>query len=188
MKESNNFCSIDRNIIGRRVILVRPHLDFIDEFLAAVESSKSLHTPWVKPPSTKSEFIAYLQNTVRPSRESFWVRSTLDSSLVGVIEVRSILPSVDDSGTISYFAFNPWSGCGLLREALTHFITFIFKSRKLRRLIADIEAENTKSLGLVFRLGFQQDGDVTKLLTDGSFRNYQKWVIYADDWFKRIVS
>ena len=74
-----------------------------------------------------------------------------------------------------------------MREALTHFITFIFKSRKLRRLIADIEAENTNSLGLVFRLGFQQDGDVTKLLTDGSFRNYQKWVLYSDDWLKSIV-
>ena len=180
--------STDEIIIGRRVILVRPHWGVLDEFLAAVESSRSLHLPWVKPPSTKREFAAYLQKSLKPSRESFLIQSKLDFSLVGVIAVRSILPSIDNSGTLSYYVFEPWSGLGYMKEALANVISFVFKSRKLGCLFAEIEPENTKSISLASRLGFQRAEDVTKFLTDGSFRDYQRWILYADDWFKRNCS
>ncbi|WP_338941435.1 GNAT family N-acetyltransferase [Paraburkholderia sp. 22B1P] len=51
-----------------------------------------------------------------------------------------------------------FEGQGLMREALTSAITYIFDEIGLHRIMANIRPENVRSARLLERLGFEREG------------------------------
>jgi len=64
---------------------------------------------------------------------------------------------------------------GLMQQALETVIDFAFSTLKLHRIEADVDTENTNSLGLLEKLGFEREG---------LFR--ERWFVY-DEWQDSVM-
>jgi ribosomal-protein-alanine N-acetyltransferase len=64
---------------------------------------------------------------------------------------------------------------GLMQQALVALIDFAFHTLNLHRIEADVDEENTGSLGILYKLGFQREG---------LFRD--RWCVYGE-WQQSIM-
>ncbi|MBN1237382.1 MAG: GNAT family N-acetyltransferase [Gammaproteobacteria bacterium] len=168
------------------VRLERPSLRRERDFLRGVQASRALHAGLVEPPSTGEEYRAYLRRSRRRSQESFFVASADDDGLIGVINVNDIVLYSFRSASLGYYAFVPYAGRGLMREALRLVVGRCFGEMRLHRLEANIQPHNGRSIALVERLGFTLEGFSRRYLKiGGRWRDHQRWALLAEDWRPR---
>ena len=82
------------------------------EFLGAVRRSRSLHRPWVAPPSTAASYRAYLRRLRGPGHDGYFVVLRSSGVLVGVINLSEIVRGPFRSAYLGYYAFVPHQGRG----------------------------------------------------------------------------
>lgn len=170
---------------GDRVVLRRPRSSDAAPFLAAVRRSAGLHVPWVEPPRDERVFTAWVRSGRLASRELHLV-CLHTGELVGVVNISEIVRGVLLSGYLGYFAFAPYAGKGLMREALDLVVERAFTSLALHRLEANIQPGNAASLHLVQRLGFRREGFSPRYLyIGGGWRDHERWAITVEDWRER---
>ena len=128
-----------------------------EEFLAAVAASGALHQHWVSPPNNAAAFAKHLQKYSAENNESF-VASDANGDLLGCININAIVRGAFQSAYLGYDAFAPHSGTGAMKQALSTVITHAFADLRLHRLEANIQPENSSSIGLVKALGFRREG------------------------------
>ena len=74
---------------------------------------------------------------------------------------------------LGYQIDRQFEGQGLMHEALTAAIDYMFTGQKLHRINANYRPENARSGRLLARLGFQIDGYAKKFLfVDGDWRDH----------------
>jgi ribosomal-protein-alanine N-acetyltransferase len=153
------------------------------QFLAAVRRSRSLHHPWVAPPSTAAAFHAYLDRRRPPRSAAFFVWLSRSHELAGVINLDQIVYGCFQSAYLGYYAFLPHAGHGWMRRGLSQVITRAFRRMKLHRLEANIQPGNAASLGLVKSLGFELEGLSPRYLKiAGRWRDHERWTILSESW------
>ena len=76
----------------------------LEEFVAAVQASRSLHHPWVDPPDDVARFGAYLARCASPGHAAFLVRHDDCGGLVGFVNVNNIVRGALRSGQLGYAA------------------------------------------------------------------------------------
>lgn len=150
-----------------------------DVFLRAVAESGELLAPWVEAPSTAEAFAGHLRRYERPSRLPLIVRRRASGELVGAVNIRKIVPTVDDCGTLSYYAFRRGAGRGLMRSAVGAVITALFAHAVVRRLRADIDPANERSIRLAEALGFEHRHETHTLGSDGVWLPHGVWGLAA---------
>ena len=147
----------------------------------AARRSRTLHTPWVSPPSTASAYRAYLRRVHRPTHVGYFVCLRGSDELVGVVNISEIVHGAFRSGYLGYYAFVPYAGRGLMTEGLSLVIDDEFHRLRLHRLEANIQPGNTASLGLVRRLDFRREGfSLRYLKIRGRWRDHERWAVLAD--------
>jgi ribosomal-protein-alanine N-acetyltransferase len=165
-------------------VYIRPpaHADEA-EFLAAVKRSRTLHHPWVKAPDTPEAFLAYVMKQESERFASFLMWAVEPSELVGVGNLSEIVLGSFRSAYLSYYAFVPHGGRGLMKDGLTHVITHAFTTMKLHRVEANIQPRNLRSKALVKKLGFRREGLSPRYLKiNGRWRDHERWAILSEDW------
>lgn len=163
--------------------LERPGPRRQEEFLAAVRRSRALHAAYVEPPSTPGEYAHYLRRQRRSAQVSFFVIDGDSDRLAGVVNVNDIVGDSRRTASLGYYAFVPFAGRGLMREALGIVVGYCFAKLKLHRLEASIQPGNRRSLALVAGLGFTLEGTSRRCLKiRGRWRDHQRWALLADDW------
>ncbi|WP_425329594.1 GNAT family N-acetyltransferase [Streptomyces hygroscopicus] len=81
------------------------------------------------------------------------------------------------SGTLGYTAYASTTGHGYMTEGLGLLIQHAFGELGLHRLEANIQPDNTPSLALVKRLGFEREGYSTAFqFINGEWRDHERWV------------
>ena len=82
------------------------------------------------------------------------------------------------------YAIDPaHEGCGLMREALEAVLADAFGRLRLHRVQANVRPENTRSLGLLARLGFEREGLAREyLFIDGAWRDHVMTARRAPGW------
>ena len=153
-------------------------------FLAAVRASRSLHKPWVQPPSSPAAFRRYLARVEDPSHAAFliWKRGP-DGGLVGVVNISEIMLGPFRSAYLGYYAFEPFAGRGLMRMGFELVLAKAFRKLKLHRLEANIQPANHASRRLVKRLGFTREGLSPRYLKiAGRWRDHERWALLSDEW------
>lgn len=167
----------------RRVRLERPSLRREQAFLAAARRSRKLHGVFVEVPASAEQYAAYLCRQWRPTQASFFVVDARSDELAGVVNVNDIVLDARWSGSLGYYAFEPYAGRGLMREAVPLVIAHAFGALKLRRLEASIQPSNTRSIALVESLGFTLEETSPRCLKiRGRWREHQRWALLAEDW------
>ena len=63
-----------------------------------------------------------------------------------------------ETAEIGFILNREYWGQGLMRQALEAVIDFAFTTLDLHRIEADVDVDNTTSLGLLERLGFKREG------------------------------
>jgi RimJ/RimL family protein N-acetyltransferase len=84
-----------------------------------------------------------------------WAITAGDDVALGWVILIDGKPDVKEIGYI--LRRDQW-GSGIAREAVARVIDYGFHDLKLRRIFADTDPENSGSIGLLERLGFQREG------------------------------
>lgn len=152
-------------------------------FLAAVHASRALHRPWVSPPATAEQFVAYAERMQSPGHCGLLVvrQGEADSlELAGVVNITNMVMGPFCSAYLGYYAFAGCERQGLMRKGLTLAVRHAFRTLKLHRLEANIQPGNTASLALVRSCGFTQEGYSPRYFKiGGRWRDHERWAIVA---------
>lgn len=166
---------------GVRLVLTTPGPADADVFLAAVQRSRALHHPWVVAPSTPDAYRAFLA-PVGDRLQRFLVRLGERGDPVLLVNASEIVRGTFNSCYLGYYAFEPHTRRGLMTAGMGMVLDHVFDAMGLHRTEANIQPANTRSLALVRRLGFTQEGfSRDYLFIDGAWRDHERWAILADD-------
>jgi [ribosomal protein S5]-alanine N-acetyltransferase len=87
---------------------------------------------------------------------------------------------------VGYILARPYWRRGFMSEAMEAFLTYCFDALETHRVEAAIEPDNTASLSLVTRLGFQREGvHRDRLSVAGTYRSVAMFSILDEEWRKR---
>ena len=154
-----------------------------DAFVAAVRASRSLHRPWVSPPSTHDAFIRRMAQREASRRLSLLALRRDDDAFVGVLNLSEIIRGPLQQAFLGYYAFAPHAGNGYMREAMRLLLRHAFGPLKLHRVEANIQPANIASLALARSAGFVKEGFSPRYLKiGGRWRDHERWAIIAEQW------
>jgi len=150
------------------------------EFLEAVAASGELHRPWVSPPASQAAFAAYLDRLREPVHTGFFLR--VEGRLVGVVNINNIVKGAFRSGYLGYYAFSGGEGRGHMADGLRLVLDRAFGELGLHRVEANIQPGNLRSIALVRRLDFRNEGFSPRyLLVAGEWRDHERWALTVED-------
>ena len=148
-----------------------------------VRSSRSLHRPWVYPPSDSAGFRRYLSRCRKDDFESLLVCRPEDGVIVGVFNLSQISRGSFQSAYLGFYARADASGQGYMTEGLALVLRYSFRKLKLHRIEANVQPDNSRSLELIERCGFRQEGFSPRYLkVGGRWRDHQRWALTSEEW------
>lgn len=102
--------------------------------------------------------------------------------IVGVININEVIRGAFQSGSLGYYAFNPYAGKGLMHEGMLLVLKHAFGKLKLHRLEANIQPTNRASIALVKKCGFVREGLSRRLLkVRGRWQDHERWAILSEN-------
>lgn len=167
---------------GPRVALRRFTTGDAEEFVTRVRESKSLHHPWLFPPSTVAAYQSYASRLLDdPAKDGFLVCERDGGGIAGFININNIVAGAFHSGALAYGAFAHAAGRGLMSEGLDLVIRYAFGPLGLHRLEINVQPGNAPSIALARRAGFRLEGFSPNFLhIDGAWRDHERWAVTAE--------
>ncbi|MFI1467916.1 GNAT family N-acetyltransferase [Streptomyces wuyuanensis] len=168
--------------VGPRTFIRHYRLDDAAEYTALARESTRLHRPWLFPPRTQADYVAYARRLLEdPTRTGYLVCDRADGRIAGFININNIVEGAFLSGALGYGAFAHSAGRGLMTEGLGLVVRHAFGPLGLHRLEVNIQPRNQSSIALVRRLGFRLEGfSPDFLFIDGAWRDHERWAITAE--------
>lgn len=167
---------------GGVVRLVAPTAARMQDFLDAVYRSRSLHAPWVEPPNSPFAYRSYLERIAAGSCIGHLALDA-DGELAGAVNLNQVMRGAYQSAQLSYYAFVPHAGRGLVRSAVQRVVTLAFDDYGLNRLEAMIQPANTASRMLAVGVGLRCEGlSASFMMIGGHWRDHERWTITAREW------
>ena len=175
---------------GNRVHLRSPRRADAQAFIERALRSRTLHRRWVQPPDTAAAFAAYVQRYRKADADvrsvGLLVLRNEDDGLAGVVNFSEIVRGAFQSAYVGYYAFAPLAGHGYMSEALALALDFAFGELALHRVEANVQPANERSLALVERLGFVQEGYSRRYVRiAGRWRDHARFAMLVEDWTKQ---
>lgn len=81
-----------------------------------------------------------------------------ESFVIGSCSVNNIIWGVFKAANMGYSVAKRYEGQGYMRRIVTHAIDYSFNTLKLHRIMAGHMPSNSRSAGLLKRLGFEREG------------------------------
>jgi len=153
-----------------------------EAFLEAAAASRTLHSPWVQPPSSAAEFQLYLRRFDGRSHLSRLVCLAGTGAFVGVVNLNHIVRGYLQNATLGFYAFVPHAGHGLMQQGLRLVLREAFHTLALHRVEANIQPGNHRSLRFVAQAGFSREGYSARYLyINHAWRDHERWALLAED-------
>lgn len=153
-----------------------------DELIGANLASIALHQPWVRPFIDRGGFDAYLESLDFERKVGLVAREVTTRAPVGVFSLSEISRGPFQSAYLGFYGLHGQTGRGLMSEALRLVVRWAFDVVGLHRVEANIQLGNQRSLNLVKRVGFRQEGYSPRYLhIDGEWRDHERWAILSDE-------
>jgi len=130
---------------------------------------------------TPAETEAYVARNAQEGKGfQCWAITAGDDVALGWVILIDGKPGVKEIGYI--LRRDRW-GAGIAREAVARVIDYGFAELELRRIFADTDPENTGSIGLLERLGFQREGHLrSEWLTHMGVRDTLIFGLLRGEW------
>jgi [ribosomal protein S5]-alanine N-acetyltransferase len=124
--------------------------------LFAAHGHAETHKYWSSPAHRDvDETAAYIEDTLAMRGARSWAITESGKEALGRISLFDVREGVGEIGVIMQ---REASGRGLASKALDLVVTHGFSEIGLHRIAADIDPDNTGSLSLFLRAGFQREG------------------------------
>lgn len=154
------------SIAGPGVTLRAPHSGDYAEWSMLRESSREFLVPWEPTwPSddlTRSAFRRRLKRYAEDQRTdvayAFLIFRSDDNAMVGGLTLANIRRGVAQAGSIGYWIGAPFAKKGYMTAAVRALIPYSFTALRLHRLEAACIPNNTASIRLLEKTGFQREG------------------------------
>jgi ribosomal-protein-alanine N-acetyltransferase len=144
--------------IGERVYLREPTNRDGARIVAANRLSRAFHRGWVRPPTDAAAFARWMARCREPNVTCFLVCRSDDDALVGVFVVSQIVRGLFQSAYLGYYAEQPYTRQGYMKEGMRLALRQVFAQMRLHRVEANVQPENAASIALVKRAGFRLEG------------------------------
>ena len=155
--------------------------------------NRTAHAGW-NPPLGEATFSADGQRQLLSetaagaaagTRIGWWLFAPAEPGVaIGQIHFSQIVQRAFRSAMLGYAIDSAHEGCGLMREALQAALADAFGPRvRLHLVQANVRPENTRSLALLARLGFEREGLAREyLFIDGAWRDHVMTARLNPDW------
>jgi ribosomal-protein-alanine N-acetyltransferase len=177
-------------IAGHGVTLRTPAIGDFEEWAVLRARSRNFLTPWEpKWPVddlTRGAFRRRLrryQNEIRDDHAyPFFIFHADNGALLGGVTISNIARGMTQSATIGYWMGEEHAGRGHMAEALKALIPFAFRTLNLHRLEAACLPNNSRSIRLLEKLGFQREGLARGLVCiNGQWRDHIVFALLSSD-------
>lgn len=105
---------------------------------------------------------------------SFLIFSREDDALIGGINLNHVCRGAAQHAQMGYWLAEEHQGLGYMSEAARLVIKYAFQTLKLKRINASCLPDNERSVGLLQRLGFEEEGFAKAYLQiDGQWQDHR---------------
>jgi len=166
------------------LIIREPKPEDKDDFISAVQNSRTLHHPWVEAPQTEEAFDSYILRSKQANQKSFLLCDGQEN-IVGVFNISEIILGKFQSAYLGFYAMAGYEGKGYMSNGLKLVLKNIFEEIKLHRIEANIQPQNSLSINLVKANGFIKEGYSPRYLNiNGQWCDHERWALTYEDWKK----
>jgi len=103
--------------------------------------------------------------------------------IIGSVTFSNIVRGAFQSCYLGYRLDETRVGTGLMREALIAAIRYMFQMEGLHRIEANVMPHNDRSVRLLQRLGFRNEGRAQRYLNiQGRWEDHDHYVMLAEEW------
>lgn len=175
---------------GPRHYLRTPNLADYAQWAELRAESRSFLTPWEptwpRDDLTRTAFRRRIRRYQRDMREdegfAFFLFRREDDRLLGGLTLAHVKRGVAQSCSLGYWMGKPFAGRGHMTAAVRLLIPFVFEALKLHRIEAACLPENERSVRLLKRVGFRQEGYARRYLCiNGAWRDHLLFALVAGD-------
>lgn len=150
-------------------------------------NNREFHGPWEPERPDRYYTRAEQRRILRGERRSdsmvhLWMFLRDSKTITGSITLSCIVRGYLHSCFLGYKIDQQFEGQGYMREALSAVIDYAFGDLALHRLEANVMPHNARSLELLRRLGFQEEGLARRYLQiAGRWEDHLHMVLLSDD-------
>ena len=153
-------------LTGDRVVLKPPALADYNAWSDIRAQNKYFLTPyepqWSDDALTREFFIRRLkrQDQERDAGRGayFLLHDKTTHQIIGGLNLNNIQMGAARHATLGYWLGEEYQGQGYMSETINLMIDFAFNTLKLKRLNAACLTDNTRSIHMLMRLGFEEEG------------------------------
>jgi [ribosomal protein S5]-alanine N-acetyltransferase len=168
-----------------RVLIRQPIQTDWQELLTLHQKSQGFHFPWVFPALTEDGCKTYIRRCQEDDFKGLLICHADHQRIIGVANFSQIFYKAFQNAYLGYYSSVDYAGQGLMHEGLCLAIDHAFYTLGLHRLEANIQPDNQRSIALVKRLGFTQEGFSQRYLyINGAWRDHERWAMTIEDWVK----
>ena len=180
----------DADIRGARVYLRVPSMQDYAAWAELRALSRQHLTPWepqwARDELTRSAFRRRLRAAQRDARDdlgySYLIFAEAPLRLVGGLNISNVRRGIAQMASIGYWIGAPYTGRGLMTEAVRTVAAFAFSALRLHRLEAACLPANAPSMRVLEKAGFQPEGQARKYLKiDGRWQDHNLYALLRDD-------
>lgn len=152
------------------------------ELIRANLANRAYHHPWARPFVDQAGFDTWLAKTVSGPNVGLIARETTSGAIVGVVSLNEIIGGLFQNAYLGFYGMSAFGGRGLMTDAVRQATRYAFDDLGLHRLEANIQPGNSRSIGLVRRLGFRMEGfSPDYLFISGEWRDHERWSLLSTD-------
>lgn len=145
---------------------------------------------WPKDALSKDFFMRRLarqiKNWERDQGYAFLIFSKQTQAVIGGININNVCRGAAQFASIGYWLDHDHQGEGYMTEALRLVLNHAFGSLRLHRINASCLPHNEKSIALLIRLGFHEEGFAEKYLEiAGKWQDHKLFGMNADRWARK---
>ena len=181
----------DITLDGCRVYLRPPHIRDWEEWIAMRERNREILIPlepkWPDKALDKEFFMRRLSRQLRDWSHDrgypflLYLRDT--DALIGGVNLNNVCRGAAQFASIGYWLDEKHQGMGYMSEGIRLIIYYAFGALKLHRINAGCLPHNERSIKVLTRLGFVEEGFAKSYLEiNGRWQDHILFGLTAEDW------
>ncbi|HEX2841957.1 GNAT family protein [Hyphomicrobium sp.] len=145
---------------------------------------------WPRDDLTKSAYRRRVKHYQREARDdlgyAFLIFEPETDRLMGGLTLSNVRRGVTQSAMLGYWLGTPFVGSGHMTAAVRAVLPHAFEPLRLHRIEAAAQPSNTRSVSVLRRAGFSEEGLARRYLKiNGSWQDHLLFAMLAEDWMIR---
>jgi ribosomal-protein-alanine N-acetyltransferase len=178
-------------IQGRGLWLRPPQMSDYGPWAELRTLSRAHLTPWEpawpRDDLTKSAYRRRVKHYQREARDdlgyAFLIFEAESDRLLGGVTLSNVRRGVTQSAMLGYWLGLPFVGQGHMSAAVSAVLPYAFEQLRLHRVEAAAQPTNTRSVAVLRRTGFVEEGLARRYLKiNGQWQDHLVFAILAEDW------